>query len=62
MAELKRDKAFMEQFVEFLKYEQIIVDFALKMHHIQFDLVVDNNWCPQSNAIINRKKVYHMER
>lgn len=43
MAELKRDKTFMEQFVEFLKYEQIIVDFALKMHHIQFDLVVDNN-------------------
>ena len=38
-AELKKDDVFIQEFQEYLKYEQIIVDFALKMHHMQYDLV-----------------------
>eukprot|EP00579_Thalassiosira_antarctica_P012239 CAMPEP_0201921428 /NCGR_PEP_ID=MMETSP0903-20130614/9758_1 /ASSEMBLY_ACC=CAM_ASM_000552 /TAXON_ID=420261 /ORGANISM="Thalassiosira antarctica, Strain CCMP982" /LENGTH=244 /DNA_ID=CAMNT_0048458387 /DNA_START=78 /DNA_END=812 /DNA_ORIENTATION=+ len=41
MAELKKDDIFMGEFKEFLKYEQLIVDFALKMHHMQHGLVME---------------------
>lgn len=40
-AELKKDDAFIQEFQEYLKYEQIIVDFALKMHNMQYDLVIN---------------------
>lgn len=43
VAELKKDAAFMPVLREFLKYELIVVDFALKMHHMQYDLVVESN-------------------
>ena len=43
MAALKKDDDFMEEFREYLKYEQRIVDFALEMHHLQYDLVIESN-------------------
>lgn len=39
MAELRKDDAFMQIFEEYVKYEQRVVDYALRMHIMQYDLV-----------------------
>lgn len=43
MEELRNDDSFMIEFREYLKYEQVIVDFAMKMHRMQYDLVIEAN-------------------
>jgi len=43
VAELKRDDEFMPVITEFLKYEQMVADFALKMHRLQYDMVIQSN-------------------
>ena len=43
VAELKRDDKFMSVITEFLKYEQVVADFALKMHRLQYDMVIQSN-------------------
>jgi len=43
VAELKKDDRFMPIITEFLKYEQMVVDFALKMHRLQYDMVMQSN-------------------
>ena len=39
LEELNEDDEFMVVFREFVKYEQMIVDFAMDMHHKQYDAV-----------------------
>lgn len=43
VAELKKDDKFMSVITEFLKYEQMVADFALKMHRLQYDTVMLSN-------------------
>jgi hypothetical protein len=38
-----RDKYFLPIFKEYVKYEQIIHEFALKMHMMQFEEAVNYN-------------------
>jgi len=40
VAELKKDDKFMSVITEFLKYEQMVADFALKMHRLQYDMLM----------------------
>ncbi len=40
LEELNKDDEFMVVFREFVKYEQMIVDFAMDMHHKQYDAVL----------------------
>lgn len=42
MVELEKDKIFMREFEEFLKYEQIVVDFGLTMFWLQHDAVTED--------------------
>ena len=39
LKELNKDDDFMVVFREFVKYEQMIVDFATDMHQMQYDAV-----------------------
>ena len=39
LEELNKDDEFMVVFREFVKYEQMIVDFAMDMHQKQYDAV-----------------------
>ena len=52
MAELKKDDIFMGEFKEYLKYEQLIVDFALRMHNMQHALVVEAEKREEESTVI----------
>ena len=41
IAELAKDEEHMELFNEYVKYERLITEFAWKMHHLQFDAVME---------------------
>ncbi|KAL7470657.1 hypothetical protein ACHAXS_010930 [Conticribra weissflogii] len=41
MEELSKDKETMELFREFVKYEQLLVDYAWKMHQLQYEAALD---------------------
>ena len=41
MSELRKDEDFMQEFREYVKYEQIITDFAWQMHSLQYESVLE---------------------
>jgi hypothetical protein len=43
LQELRKDKDFLPIFQEYVKYEQIIHEFALKMHMMQYEEAIDYN-------------------
>ena len=43
LQELRKDEDFLPIFQEYVKYEQIIHEFALKMHMMQYEEAIDYN-------------------